>query len=137
MKFRIKCSKKKIVLLSVLGTVIMLYALTFVFGIREVKLVHEAELHENYYKFEVWYKRHSLSEIINPFWRKRFEKDKTFPTWEEFKKLKEKGNRIEYFVVLPFLVKSKYEDIYEGYEEYHLWYVFGERLLKRNQLWIQ
>ena len=137
MIFRIKYNKKKIVFLSVAGTVLVLYALTFFFGIREVKLRHEAELHDNYYRFQIWYERHSLSEIINPFWKKRFEKDKTFPTWEEYKKINEKGHRVEYFVVLPFLVKSKYEGIYEGYEEYHLWYVFGERFLRRNQLWIQ
>jgi len=134
---KIKFSRKtNIVLLSVFSTVIVLYALTFFFGIREVKIGHETELRKRYAETEAWYKTHPLSEIQteNPIWKKRFEKDKTFPTWEEFKKLDEKTCQIEYFVILPFLVKSNHNSIYVGYEEYHFWYVFGERFLRRNLL---
>ena len=46
---KIKYSRKtNIVLLSVVSTVIMLYTLTFLFGIREVKLGDEAKLHKFY-----------------------------------------------------------------------------------------
>lgn len=126
---KIKCSRKTIiVLLSVVSTVIVLYALTFFFGIREVKHEHEAELRNRYAKIEAKYKTHPIqpSEILDPFWRRRFEKDKTFPTWEEFKAYFEERLTIEYIVIFPFIIKSEAKD----WEEYHLWYICGERLLK-------
>ena len=57
----IKYSRKTIiVLLFVVGTVIVLYALTFFFGIKEVKLGQEAELREIYDKTEALYKTNKL-----------------------------------------------------------------------------
>jgi hypothetical protein len=125
---KIKCSRKtNIVLLSVAGTVIVLYSLTFFFGIRAVKLGHEAELRKLYAKTEAWYKTHPIQPSeMHPSWRKRFEKNKTFPTWEEFKAYFGERLTTEYIVVFPFLIKSETSSC----EEYHLWYICGERLLK-------
>lgn len=130
---KIKCSRKTIiVLLSIVGMGIVLYALTFFFGIREVKLGYEAEFRRIYDETEALYKTNKL-HIKGSFCGKRLDMKEAFPTWEEAKKFDVKISSSEYYVILPFFITAKCNDRYGDYEEYHLWYVFGERLLKRNQ----
>ena len=135
----IKCSRKtNIVLLYVVSTVIVLYALTFFFGIREVKLGDEAKLHKFYDNANACYKGGGIILLnkLDPFWKQKLEIEKTFPTWEEFKTHEEKIFTNEYFVIFPFFIMSKHESKYHGDVEYHLWYILGERLLRRNLRWV-
>ena len=136
---KIKYSRKtNIVLLSVVSTVIMLYTLTFLFGIREVKLGDEAKLHKFYDNANACYRDSGLILLnrLDLFVKQKLEIEKTFPTWEEFKTHEENISTNEYFVIFPFLIKSKHESKYHGDVEYHLWYILGERLLRRNLRWV-
>ena len=135
---RIKCSRKtNIVLLSVVSTVIVLYALTLFFGIREVKLGHEAELRKFYDNAKVCYNgsRIVLLNKQDSFVKQKLEIENTFPTWEEFKTHEEEISTNKYFAICPFLIISKHENKYHGDVEYHLWYILGEQLLRRNLRW--
>lgn len=132
---KIKCSRKTtIVLLSVVSTVIVLYLLTFFFGIREVKNGDEAKLHKFYDNAKACYSGSKIVILnkLDSFVKQKLEIEKTFPTWEEFKTHEENISTNEYYVIFPFLIKSKHESKYHGDVEYHLWYILGERLLRRN-----
>jgi hypothetical protein len=56
---------------------------------------------------------------------------------ENYKYFKRKyTNTIDYSVISPFIIKSKHKTTVAGYDEYHLWYIFGIWTFKRRFRWI-